>query len=99
MNTSWLVGLMSADTIPITWPSRLTSGPPELPGLTAASTWIRPWRSGPLLGSWKDRLRPEMTPALIEPDSPKGLPTTKASLPTCTLLGLPRTAAWSCAGG
>ena len=45
--TSSLVGLMSAVTMPTTWPSRLSSGPPELPGLTAASTWIRPWRTGP----------------------------------------------------
>src|SRR5450759_1402391 len=40
-----------------------------------------------------------MTPALIEPERPKGLPTTKASLPTCALLGLPRTAGCSFAGG
>ena len=26
--------------IPITWPSALTSGPPLLPGLMAASVWI-----------------------------------------------------------
>ena len=26
--------------IPITWPSRFTSGPPEFPGLMAASVWI-----------------------------------------------------------
>ena len=25
---------------PITWPSALASGPPELPGLMAASVWI-----------------------------------------------------------
>ena len=25
-----------------TWPAALTSGPPELPGLMAASVWIRP---------------------------------------------------------
>src|ERR1035437_1095430 len=99
MNTSWLVGLMSADTMPITWPSRLTSGPPELPGLTAASTWIRPCSSGPLLGSWNDRFSPETTPTLIELDIPNGLPMTKTSLPTRTLRGLPRTAGWRLAGG
>ena len=36
---------------PITWPSRLTSGPPELPGLIEASVWITVWvsrrRAGP----------------------------------------------------
>ena len=46
MKTSCFVGLISAVTIPTTWPSRLTSGPPELPGLTAASTWIRPLMTG-----------------------------------------------------
>ena len=90
---------MSASTIPITWPSRLTSGPPELPGFTAASIWIRPPRRGPLFGSWKERFNPEMTPELIEPARPNGFPTTKASLPTCTLLGLPRTAGTRLAGG
>ena len=44
MKTSSSVGLTSAVTMPMTWPSRLTSGPPELPGLTAASIWIRPCR-------------------------------------------------------
>ena len=33
---------MSAVTMPTTRPSRSSSGPPELPGLTAASTWMRP---------------------------------------------------------
>src|SRR5207248_2085432 len=36
MKTSWLVGLARPVTMPITWPRRLSSGPPELPGLTAA---------------------------------------------------------------
>ena len=37
--------------MPTTWPPELSSGPPELPGLSAASVWItrsigepsRPW--------------------------------------------------------
>ena len=36
-------GLASAVTMPTTWPLRLSSGPPELPGLTAASNWMRPF--------------------------------------------------------
>ena len=28
-----------AELTPTTWPRRLTSGPPELPGLIAASVW------------------------------------------------------------
>ena len=35
-------GLARAVTMPTTWPARLSSGPPELPGLTAASNWMRP---------------------------------------------------------
>ena len=33
--------------MPTTWPAALTSGPPELPGLMAASVWMRPWSSTP----------------------------------------------------
>ena len=33
--------------MPTTWPAALTSGPPELPGLMAASVWIRPSRETP----------------------------------------------------
>ena len=31
----------TAVLMPMTWPALLTSGPPELPGLMAASVWIR----------------------------------------------------------
>ena len=31
--------LLMAELMPMTLPSRLTSGPPELPGLMAASVW------------------------------------------------------------
>ena len=33
--------------MPTTWPAALTSGPPELPGLMAASVWMRPSRATP----------------------------------------------------
>ena len=36
------VGLASATTMPATCPRSLISGPPELPGLTAASNWMSP---------------------------------------------------------
>ncbi len=36
----WL-GFARPVTIPTTWPALLSSGPPELPGFTAASNWIR----------------------------------------------------------
>jgi len=38
---------MMAVLIPITAPLILTSGPPEFPGLIAASVWIRSWRAAP----------------------------------------------------
>ena len=53
--------------MPTTWPSRLSSGPPELPGLTAASNWIRPLSVWPVFGTVNERSRPETTPALSEP--------------------------------
>src|SRR5438874_9664354 len=34
-------GLSIELLIPMTWPCELTSGPPEFPGLIAASVWIR----------------------------------------------------------
>ena len=37
MNVPALVGFASATTMPMVSPLALTSGPPELPGLTAAS--------------------------------------------------------------
>ena len=40
-------GLASAVTMPTTCPARLSSGPPLLPGLTAASNWMSPVRVGP----------------------------------------------------
>src|SRR5215472_12672300 len=33
---------------PITWPAALNSGPPELPGLIAASVWMAPRADDPL---------------------------------------------------
>ena len=37
----WSLGLARPVTMPTTWPALLSSGPPELPGLTAASNWMR----------------------------------------------------------
>ena len=33
--------VLTAVLMPMTWPELFTSGPPELPGLMAASVWIR----------------------------------------------------------
>ena len=42
--------------IPITSPLALSSGPPELPGLIAASVWIRLKAFSPTLQSWAQSL-------------------------------------------
>src|SRR5580658_65349 len=71
-------GLARAVTMPTTSPSRLTSGPPELPGFTAASNWIRLviWTPSSLRsGSTNSRFRPAITPAETDGPMPKGKPT------------------------
>ena len=70
---------------PMTWPVTLTSGPPEFPGLMAASVWMKSWMLRSLaLG--RARLRPL---ALMMPEvtvkvrfSPSGLPTARTHSPT-----------------
>ena len=44
MFDAWRSPLLAATAVlmPTTWPAALTSGPPELPELIAASVWIRP---------------------------------------------------------
>ena len=53
--------------MPTTCPSRSTSAPPELPGLTAASIWKRPVSVWPVFGTVNERFSPETIPALTEP--------------------------------
>ena len=48
----------------MTFPSVLSSGPPEFPGLMVALVWIMPRRTFPL-SSLTGRLRPEMIPVTI----------------------------------
>ena len=58
-----------------------SSGPPELPGLRAASVWIVPVIAKPLGESiW--RRRPETIPVDSEPCRPKGLPMATTGSPT-----------------
>src|SRR6478735_6506928 len=61
MNTCCSVGFSIAVTIPTTSPSVVTSGPPELPGLTAASNWMRLVSAGRSLASYSRR-NPDTTP-------------------------------------
>jgi len=53
-------------TIPITSPSRLRSGPPELPGLTAASIWDQTFDHLFAGGGLEGTVEPEDDPALME---------------------------------
>jgi hypothetical protein len=41
-NASSCAGLAIETTMPMTSPRALSSGPPELPGLTDASNWMSP---------------------------------------------------------
>ena len=78
--------------MPITSPSALSSGPPELPGLIAASVWIRSKRF-PEIPSWATlRLRLLMMPIVTVFSNPKGLPTAIAQSPTLNRSESPRAA-------
>ena len=64
--------------MPITCPSMLNSGPPELPRLIAASVCRKssywPW--------WMSRPRAETMPAVTVPPRPNGLPIARTQSPT-----------------
>src|SRR5438876_68369 len=64
-------GFKIAVTMPTTLPSIVTSGPPELPGLAAASNWIRLVSRSPS-GERNCRFRPETTPPDADGPMPKG---------------------------
>ena len=70
--------------MPITSPSMLNSGPPELPRLIAASVWMKssygPWRMS--------RPRAETMPAVTEPPRPNGLPIASTQSPTRSRVGV-----------
>ena len=61
--------------MPTTSPSIVTSGPPELPGLAAASNWIRLVSICCPSGERNWRFRPETTPADADGPMPNGKPT------------------------
>ena len=75
------VGLRMAVTMPTTSPSMVTSGPPELPGLAAASNWIRLLKGRLPSGDSNSRLSPDTTPADAEGPIPKGNPTAATMSP------------------
>ena len=72
--------------MPTTLPAMSTSGPPELPGLMAASVWMKRWNwlcetpLGP--GSSIERFLAEMMPAVTVFERAKGLPMARTQSPT-----------------
>ena len=73
--------------MPMTSPAPLTSAPPELPGLIAASVWMA---SMTVASSWVEPVATARPVALMIPsvtvlDSPSGAPIATAMSPTCTL--------------
>ena len=78
-------GSAIAVLMPMTRPCESTSGPPELPGLIAASVWITSPRK-PRSPVWRSRCKPETIPrvTLRPPSSASALPIATTSSPTCT---------------
>ncbi len=72
-----------AELMPITSPSMLTSGPPELPRLIGASVWMNDSYS---LIPTEFRSRAEMMPVVTLWLSSNGEPTAMTSSPTLSLL-------------
>ncbi len=83
-----------AELMPMTWPSMLTSAPPELPGLIGASVWIASitvvWLSWPPSLATVGRCSELTMPEVTVPDRPYGAPIATTSWPTCRLLAVPR---------
>jgi len=95
MPTELPVGEKIAEFMPITWPSVLNSGPPELPGLIGASIWMKSSNSP----APRSRPRAETMPAETEPPRPNGLPQATTQSPTSTAALSPHTAAGSGVAG
>ncbi len=75
--------LWICDVIPITSPRRLSSGPPELPWLIAASVWIAP-SIGVSFGEEISRPTALTMPLVTVPSRPNGLPIATTPSPTVT---------------
>ncbi len=70
-----------AVTMPTTSPSCVTSGPPELPGLAAASNWMRLESVRLPSGERNSRFRPDTTPDETDGPMPNGKPTATTRSP------------------
>ena len=89
--------LIMAVLMPTTSPAADTSGPPELPGLRAASVWMTSSISRPEVAR-SDRPSAETMPAVTVDSKPSGLPIATTSWPRLRALELPSVAAGVPAG-
>ena len=81
-----LVGLRAiAELMPMTSPAMFTSGPPELPGLIAASVWIALMNEFSSAGPAETGRFSALTMPVVTVDSsPSGAPTAITGSPTTT---------------
>ena len=86
--------MITAVLMPTTSPCDDTSGPPELPGLSAASVWITSSISRPLRER-SERPSAETTPVVTVDSKPSGLPMAITSWPRLSRLESPSGAAGS----
>ena len=82
---------MIAVLTPTTSPIDETSGPPELPGFSAASVWMTSSIVRPVLARI-ERPSADTTPAVTVDSKPSGLPIATTSCPRRSCLESPRTA-------
>ena len=68
--------------MPTSWPFMSTRAPPELPGLMAASVWMKYWSSDWSPGTWA---KAETMPLVTVWPTPKGSPMASTRSPTSTL--------------
>ena len=80
--------MITAVLMPITSPREDTSGPPELPGLSAASVWITSSIIRPVVAR-SERPSAEITPAVTVNSKPSGLPIAIAIWPRRNVFELP----------
>ena len=79
---------------PITRPVASSSGPPELPGLSAASVWMTSSIANPL-GAVMRRWSADTTPVVSVRSNPNGLPIATVGSPTRTAEESPSSSGWS----
>ena len=82
------------ELMPITSPAELISGPPELPGLIAASVWMTLSIVTPS-GAWISRCRAETMPLVTVRCRSNGLPIATTGSPTSIFEESPSFSGWS----